>query len=307
MANYLVTGGAGFIGSNVVRAILAQGDHVRVIDDLSTGKHQNLHGTGVEPVIGDIRDSQVVDQVMQGIDFVIHLAALPSVPFSVEFPAVVNEVNVGGTIELLEAARKHGVKRLVLASTCAIYGDDPELPKHEDLAPCLLSPYATSKLSAEFYCQTYTRLHGLATSCLRFFNVYGPRQDPNGAYAAVIPRFVEKALAEQPLEVFGDGTASRDFVSVHDVCRALLLACHEPRAVGQVINVASGRTTSLRELIAALESGLGRKLDVTYGPPRPGDILHSSASTAKAQELLKLKAETSLEQGIAELVGATIP
>src|SRR5438105_5836675 len=258
MAKVCVTGAAGFIGGHLAEALLAQGHEVVGLDDFSSGKRENAALLASHPkfslIEGSIADPGDVERAISGARWVFHLAAIPSVPVSMAEPVRTNAVNVGGTVNVLETARRSGAERVVLACSCAAYGDGPEQPKHERLEPRPMSPYAAQKVAGELYAQTYSRAYGLPCVALRFFNVYGPRQDPKSEYAAAIPRFATRLLAGQRPIVYGDGKQTRDFVHVSDVVRANLLAATSPRAVGEVINVASGRSASLLELIALLKS-----------------------------------------------------
>jgi UDP-glucose 4-epimerase len=300
MARVLVTGGAGFIGSNLVRALLDRGDDVRVLDNLSTGRRENL--AELEPRIdlvkGDIRDGAAVDRATAGADYVLHLAALPSVVESMEDPLTADEVNVHGTLRVLESARRAGVRRLVYAATCAAYGDSPELPKVETMRPEPISPYAVGKLTGEHYCQVYTRSFGLPCVALRYFNIFGPRQSPTSDYAAAIPRFVTAMLAGQAPTIFGDGGQTRDFCFVANVVEANLLALAAPAAPGHVYNVALGRSYSLLEVVSLLGEVLGRKAEVRFAPPRPGDIRDSAADISAIRRDLGYGGEWDLRRGL---------
>ncbi|NSW78204.1 MAG: SDR family oxidoreductase [Chthonomonadetes bacterium] len=281
----LVTGGAGFIGSHLTDRLVEMGHEVTVLDDLSTGREQNIaHLKGrIRFVRGSITDLPLLREVMQGVEVVFHQAALGSVPRSVEDPATTHEVNVTGTFNVLLAARDAGVRRVVYAASSSAYGDTPALPKVESMLPNPLSPYAVSKLVGEYYCQVFTRVYGLETVSLRYFNVFGPRQNPDSQYAAVIPRFITAALKGEPLTVYGDGEQSRDFTYIENVVQANLLAMESPAAVGKVYNVACGGRYTLNELIRQLQAILGRNLQVRYLPPRAGDIKHSMASIDAAR------------------------
>jgi len=284
---YLVTGGAGFIGSNIAEALVRRGDRVRILDDFSTGRRENLSPlSGVEVVEGDLRDPDAVRRAVAGVDGVFHEAALRSVPRSVDDPLSSNEVNVTGTLVLLLACREARVRRLVYASSSSVYGDDPTLPKVETLPTQPISPYAVSKLAAEHYCQTFARLYGLETVSLRYFNVFGPRQNPESKYSAVIPRFLAQALAGEPLEVHGDGEQSRDFTYIDNVVRGNLLAMETPGVSGEVFNVACGSRHSLLAIADAIADFLGRKLPRTHVASRPGDVKHTLADISKAERLL---------------------
>lgn len=298
----LVTGGAGFIGSHLVDALLARGDEVVVLDDLSSGCLDNLKGCAGNPAFrfirGDIRDEKVVGLALEDVDAVIHEAALISVLLSIENPELVHSVNVGGTARLLEASSAKGVERFVYASSCAVYGEQAKLPISEDAQPNPLSPYAKSKLEAERSCLASE----LETVCLRYFNVYGPRQTL-GEYAGVMVRFAEHLRANQPPIIYGDGEQTRDFVHASDVVEATLLAL-ERDVAGEVINVGSGKATSISQLCKIFLKTTGKTdLEPVYGPPRVGDIKRSQADIRKAGGLLGFKPKVSLEQGVRELLG----
>jgi nucleoside-diphosphate-sugar epimerase len=297
---YLVTGGAGFIGSHIVEELVQQGERVRVIDNLSTGKRENLAHLmdKIEFLKEDLRDPAAAAQAAQGTDFILHQAAISSVPRSVEDPMNSMENNLNGTLHLLMAARDAGAKRLVYASSCAVYGDSPVLPKREELPTTPLSPYAASKLAGEYYCQVFRRVYGLEAVCLRYFNVFGPRQDPLSPYAAVIPKFITLALAGKPLVVYGDGEQSRDFSFVSDVVDANLLACRATGIAGEQINVGSGKQTSLNQLVQALKEIIDAGLKVDYTKPAPGDIRHSVASIEKAQRLMGFEPTILFREGL---------
>lgn len=302
MAFYLVTGGAGFIGSNIVEALIKRGDKVRVLDNFATGKRDNLTAWAdkIEVVEGDIRSYHLVREAVEGVDFVLHQAALPSVPRSVRDPITSNEVNVSGTLNVLTAARDEKVERVVYASSSSIYGDLETLPKTEDMFPKPLSPYAVSKLAGEKYCNVFSRLYGLKTISLRYFNVFGPRQDPNSQYAAVIPRFIRAIRAGDPITVFGDGEQTRDFTFIENVVHANLLAC-EDRAEefsGETFNVACGKRVSVNRMIEIIATGLGKEVKPNYAPVRAGDVKHSLANIGKAQQLLGYEVRKQFEQGL---------
>jgi len=296
---FLVTGGAGFIGSNVAEALVARGDRVRVLDDLSTGRRENLQAIGeVELVEGDLRDPAAVRRAVAGVEGVFHQAALRSVPRSVDDPTSTNDVNVNGTLNLLMAAREAGVRRLVYASSSSAYGDDPTLPKVETLPANPISPYAVAKLAAEHYCRTFARLYGLETVSLRYFNVFGPRQNPESKYSAVIPRFLELALARRPLEVHGDGEQSRDFTYIDNVVQGNLRAMDAPDVSGEVFNVACGTRHSLLAIADAIGDFLGRPLERHHVAPRAGDVRHTQADIGKARRLLGFEPEVSFDDGM---------
>ena len=298
---YLVTGGAGFIGSHIVEALVGAGADVRVLDNFSTGKRENLAGCidAITLIEGDITDPETVRRSVEGVDFVLHQAAIPSVPRSVADPVGSNVANVDGTLNVLVAARDAGVKRVVYAASSSAYGNIEADYKREDMAPDPRSPYAVAKLAGEGYCRAFYLSYGLETVSLRYFNVFGPRQDPSSQYAAVIPIFISALLEGQPPPVEGDGLQSRDFTYVTDVVRANLLACRAPEAAGQVINVACGTRHTLLELIDALNHLMGTDIAPVFGPPRPGDVRHSCADIARAQRLLGYRPLVPFEQGLA--------
>ena len=309
---YLVTGGAGFIGSNLVEALLVRGDRVVVLDDFSTGRRENLEkalgartaGTP-DPLIvqGDLREAATVRRAMRGVTHVLHQAALPSVLRSIEDPVSSHEVNAGGTLNLLVAARDAGVVRFVYASSSSVYGDSEELPKIETMSPAPLSPYAVGKLAGEHYCRIFHGLYGLETIALRYFNIFGPRQDPTSQYAAVIPNFIKAATSGASPTVFGDGLQSRDFTYIDNAIEANLRACEAPAAAaGRAYNVACGERTSLLDLLRALERVLGRPIRPVHGPPRPGDVRHSMASIDEARRSLGYAPRIGLEEGLRRTV-----
>lgn len=302
-ARYLVTGGAGFIGSNLTAALVAAGEHVRVLDNCATGFWEHLDGiedqTKIERIEGDIRDPAVVARAMAGVEVVFHEAALGSVPRSVEEPIVSDAVNTGGTVTVLDVARHQNVRRVVFAASSAAYGETPELPKHERMSPMPLSPYAVTKLACESYLKVFANIYGLETVNLRYFNVFGPNQTPDGAYAAAIPRFVDAALAGRPIQIFGDGEQTRDFCYVDNAVAANLLAAIAPRKfTGEVINIAGGRRIGLNELCREIAHVLGREIAVDHTDPRPGDIRHSLADIALAKELLGYEPRVRWEDGL---------
>jgi nucleoside-diphosphate-sugar epimerase len=304
MATYLVTGGAGFIGSNLVRALVARGETVRVLDNFSTGREVNLAGLddSITLLRGDIRDAEIVAQAMTGCDHVLHQAALPSVPRSIEHPVEAHDVNVRGTLVVLEAARRLGVKRVVLAASSSAYGETPTLPKVESMPVDPLSPYAASKVAAELYLKVYHTCYGLETVSLRYFNVFGPHQDPASHYAAVIPRFVTAALEGRQPVIFGDGLQSRDFCYIDNAVEANLLACTAPAAAGQVLNIACGVRTTLLEVLDRLAAITGRPIRAIHEPTRAGDVKHSLADIGRAKEVLGYNAPVSFADGLARTV-----
>jgi nucleoside-diphosphate-sugar epimerase len=309
MSKVCVTGAAGFIGGHIAQELLRAGHEVCGLDDFSSGKRETAallsRERGFKLYEGSIADPAAVEKAVQGARWVFHLAALPSVPVSMREPERTNQVNVGGTLNVLEAARRAGSERVVLACSCAAYGDGPEQPKHEELLVRPLSPYAVQKIAAELYAQTYTRAFGLPCVALRFFNVYGPRQDPKSEYAAVIPRFATLLLQQKRPVIFGDGQQTRDFVHVSDVVRANLLAATASAAPGEVVNVASGRSASLLELVALLKEAVGpaaRALEPEHQAERAGDLRASSADTSKAKRVLGFEAKIALPEGVQLLV-----
>ena len=300
----LVTGGAGFIGSHLLRRLLADGFDVRVLDNFATGRRQNLDGLepDMELVEGDIQSYERVHNAVSGCDFVFHLAALPSVPRSVQDPLTSNASNVIGTLNVLLASRDADVQRVVFASSSSVYGANPVMPKHEDLAPAPMSPYAVSKLAGEGYCRSFHEVYGLSTVAVRFFNVFGARQDPLSQYSAVIPRFILAGLHGQTPVVFGDGEQSRDFTFVDNAVAAILLAMRAPGVDGEVFNVACGERLTLNQMLAELEVILGTPLAPDYRPTRPGDIKHSLADIAKARARLGYEPSISFADGLRRTV-----
>ncbi len=302
---YLVTGGAGFIGSHIVEALVAEGRRVVVLDDLSTGRRENLAAVAdrIEFIEGDIRDAETCRRAAAGCDGVFHEAALVSVPESVENPRRNHEVNVTGLFNILEAARAQGVRRIVFASSAAVYGaaDSAAEPLREDQPVRPISPYAFAKWMGENYLRLYCDAYGLQAAALRYFNVYGPRQRPDSMYSGVISIFHERARKGEPVLINGDGGQTRDFIEVRDVVRANLLAMNGSEPFG-VYNAATGRSHSLLDLIGILERIVGRPLERRHGPPRAGDIRHSSANACRAAEVLKFTARIALEEGLAALL-----
>jgi nucleoside-diphosphate-sugar epimerase len=298
---YLVTGGAGFIGSNIVEALVTSGAAVRVLDNLANGKRENLAAFGdrVEWIEGDIRDPSVCKRAVNGASVVLHLAALGSVPRSIADPATSNEVNVTGTLNVLIAARDAGVKRVVFSSSSSVYGENPTLPKREDLATLPISPYAVSKLAAESYTRVFSKVYDLETVSLRYFNVFGPRQRADSPYAAVIPLFMQSALEGRPLPINGDGLQSRDFTYVTNVVRANLLAATVPGVAGGTYNIACGERYSLLDIVEALAEAAGRPLARDHRPPRAGDVRHSQADISAAETDLGYRVEVGFREGLA--------
>jgi nucleoside-diphosphate-sugar epimerase len=304
MPRFLITGGAGFIGSNLAHALVARGETVRILDDFSTGRPQNLVGIEdrIEVVRGDLRDPAAVERAVEGAAIILHQAALNSNPRSIQEPGPTNAVNVTGTLHLLEAARQAGVRRVVYASSSSVFGDTPGLPKTEDMPLSPKAPYGVSKLAAEFYCRVFTQVYGLETISLRYFNVFGPRQHPDSEYAAVIPRFLRRMMAGQRPVIYGDGEQSRDFTAVANVVEANLLAAEVPQAAGQVFNIACGETSSLNQLVAWLNQALGTDLVPVYEPPRPADIRHSYASIQRAEDVLGYRPRRDVREGLRQTV-----
>ncbi len=304
MATYLVTGGAGFIGSNLARALVARGETVRVLDDFSSGREENLAGLEAQITLhrGDVTDAAAVRAATAGCDFVLHQAAIPSVPRSIEAPLATDRANVLGTLTVLDAARAAGVRRVVFAASSSAYGETPTLPKVETMPPSPLSPYAVSKLAGEHYLRAYFLCYGLETVALRYFNVFGPHQDPASEYAAVIPRFVTAALRGEGPVIYGDGLHSRDFCFIDNAVEANLLACTAKDAPGQVFNVACGVRTTLLDVVAALGRIVGRELSPRHLPARAGDIRHSLADIGRARSVLGYTASVSFEAGLARTV-----
>lgn len=304
MATYLVTGGAGFIGSHLVETLLARGETVRVLDDFSTGRRENIARflPNITLVEGSCADPQAAREAVDGADYVLHQAAIPSVPRSISDPVGSDRANCGGVITLLEAARQARVKRFVFAASSAVYGDTPTLPKHEGMTPSPKSPYAVQKLAGEQYCRVYWETHGLPTVALRYFNVFGPRQDPKSEYAAVIPRFATAALQGGTATIYGDGLQTRDFTPVENVVEANLLACATDRANGRVMNCARGERISLLDLLEVFGKKVGRRVERVHLPERAGDVKHSLADIGLARELLGYAPKTSLEEALGRVV-----
>ena len=304
MAMYLVTGGAGFIGSHIAETLVKRGDEVRVLDDLSTGKRENLAGVAgrIEFIEGDIRDLETCRRAAAGVRTVFHEAALASVARSVADPLLNDAINVRGTLNMLVAARDAGVPSFVLASSSAVYGDDPAEAKVEGREGGPQSPYGVSKLVDEKYAQVFHALHGLNTVALRYFNVFGPRQDPASEYAAVIPLFITRMLKGERPTIYGDGAQSRDFIYVGDVVRANLAAAASTTAAGESLNVACGAGTTVNALVESLNGALGARIEAVHAAPRPGDIRHSKADISKARRLLGFSPERSFAEGLGKTV-----
>jgi nucleoside-diphosphate-sugar epimerase len=303
MALYLVTGGAGFIGSHLVDELLRRGEQVRVLDNFFSGKRENLTSDSrLEIIEGDIRDRATVGRAMAGVEYVLHQAALPSVQRSVIDPLASNEVNVNGTLNLLVAARDQKVKRFVFASSSSVYGNSPTLPKHEEMPTQPLSPYAVSKLAGERYCVAFHEVYGLPTVALRYFNVFGPKQDPTSEYSAVIPKFVTAMLAGQPPLIHGDGLQSRDFTFIQNVVQANLLACEKAEAVGHALNIACGERYTLLDLHRSLCEIIGSSAQPEFDQVRSGDVKHSLASIDLAGKLLGYRPAIDWDSGLRQTV-----
>jgi UDP-glucose 4-epimerase len=301
---FLVTGGAGFIGSHLVVRLVEQGHHVRVLDNLSTGRRSNLARVrnDIEFIEGDIRDQAMLTAAMQGVSHLLHLAALVSVVQSIETPLQAQAINTDGTLNVLEHARRAGVERVVQASSCAVYGNSEELPLTEQSATRPCSPYALTKLFAEQLGQLYTRLYHLPVVALRFFNVYGPGQDPHSPYAAAIPRFVERIRNDRPVTIYGDGMQSRDFIYVGDIVEVLQHAALSAAGAGEILNAGFGRAYSIRAVVDLLAATLGRVVRVEYAPPREGEVRHSCADVRRLQHVTGFRASTDLAMGLREVV-----
>ncbi len=304
---YLVTGGAGFIGSHIVEELLKSGERVRVLDNFSTGKRENLHfidlpnnvvNSNLELIEGDILDSETCLKACDGVDYVLHQAALRSVPKSVDDPSGTNEVNVNGTLNLLMAAREKKVKRIVYASSSSAYGDSNNLPELENQMPAPISPYAVSKLVGEYYCSVFSKIYGLETISLRYFNVFGPRQDPRSKYSAVIPKFIQSALSDEPLEIHGDGLQSRDFTYVSNVVEANLLATTLAHTKGEIVNIASGKPYTVLQIGRSIADILSRELQFNHTEPRIGDVRHTLADISSARRLLGYEVKVDFIEGM---------
>jgi nucleoside-diphosphate-sugar epimerase len=302
MATFLITGVAGFIGSTLARALLARGQTVRGLDNFSTGKHENLAEvqSQIEFHEASLLDLPALQNACHGVDYVLHQAAIPSVPRSVKDPLESNRSNVDGTLHLLVASRDAKVKRVIYAASSSAYGDTPTLPKQEDMRPNPISPYATAKLAGEYYMTCFHRCYGLETVSLRYFNVFGPRQDPTSPYSGVLAKFVTQMLKGEQATIFGDGKQSRDFTFVDNVVEANLLACQADgkKVAGRVFNVATGQQTDLRQTFQMLKELIGYPGDVKYGPERAGDVKHSLADISRAEQYLGYKPKVDFEEGL---------
>jgi nucleoside-diphosphate-sugar epimerase len=304
MESFLVTGGAGFIGSNICKKLISQGCFVRVIDNLLTGKRSNLAGIidKIEFIQADMGDDHVARSAMKDIDVVLHEGALPSVPRSVDDPAATHKHCVDATFTLLLAARDAGIKRFVYASSSSAYGDTPTLPKVETMPPRPLSPYAVGKLVGEYYCSVFYKVFGLETISLRYFNVFGPHQDPTSQYAAAIPAFVTAILKDKPPTIYGDGLQSRDFTYVDNVVEANLLAARAKRTKGEVLNIACGQAVTVNEVIDIINELLGKDIKPKYNPTRPGDVKHSLADITLARKTISFKPKVQFKQGLQKAI-----
>jgi len=301
MAKYLVTGGAGFIGSHITQRLVSEGESVRVLDNFSSGKRSNLAGfeDKIELIEGELRNPEDCRRACEGIDVIFHEAAVPSVPKSVADPVTSHQANVDGTFNLLVAARDAKVRRVVYAASSSAYGDLPELPKRETAAPQPLSPYAANKLFGEYYCRVFYECYGLESVSLRYFNVFGPRQDPKSQYAAAIPAFVTAILRDEPPVIYGDGTQTRDFTYIDNVVDANLRAARTPNKLkGDVVNIACGTHISVNEIIEQINLLLGKNVQPRYEPPRPGDVKHSLADISRARELIGFQPTVMFQEGL---------
>jgi UDP-glucose 4-epimerase len=306
MDAYLVTGGAGFIGSNIVKELVHREQRVRVLDNFASGKRENLFefkGTpNFELIEGDLRSFHTVRTAVKGIDYILHQGALPSVPRSVHDPLTTNDVNILGTLNILEAAKEFGVKRVIYASSSSIYGENESLPKSEVMPVNPLSPYALSKYTGERYCQIFTKIYGLETVCLRYFNVFGPNQDPTSQYSAVVPKFIRLIFEGKKPTIYGDGTQSRDFTYVTNTVSANLIACTAKGICGEVFNIACGESYTLIQLVEIINQVLGLTIEPEFAEERPGDVKHSLADISRAKEKLGFRVTTRFEEGLSELV-----
>lgn len=306
MSRVLVTGGAGFIGSNLAEALLRMGHQVRILDNFSTGKRENLVFDETYPffeiIEGDICDLNTCQRAMEGIEYVFHEAALPSVQRSVEDPLTSNSVNSGGTLNLLIAARDSGVKRVIYAASSSAYGNTPTLPKSEEMVPSPLSPYALQKYIGEEYCRLFFQLYGLESISLRYFNIFGPKQDPNSLYSAVIPRFIDALVSNRPPVIYGDGEQSRDFTYIDNVVQANLLAMNAKNTSGEVVNIACGKRVSLNQLLKILQDIIGSHISPLYEEPRKGEPRHSLADIKKGETILNYDPRIGTEEGLKKTV-----
>ncbi len=305
-STFLVTGGAGFIGSNIVKRLLDEGNEVRVLDNFATGKRENLEPFRNNPKFtlyeGDFRSFHIVRDAVKGVEFVLHQGALPSVPRSINDPITSNDVNILGTLNILEAAKEFGVKRVIYASSSSIYGNSETLPKIENMPVNPLSPYAVTKYTSERYCQTYFWLYGLETVALRYFNVFGPNQDPTSQYSAVIPKFIKAILNDKQPVIYGDGLQSRDFTYVENNINANLLACLSEKAPGNVYNVGCGERFTLIDLVKSLNQIIGKNIEPIYEKDRAGDVKHSLASIEKIKTDIDYKVLVDFKDGLEKTI-----
>ncbi len=303
---YLVTGGAGFIGSNIVSELLKQGQQVVVLDNFATGKRENILPLMKDPnltmIEGDLRSFHIVRSAVKGVDYILHQGALPSVPRSINDPITSNDVNVLGALNILEAAKEFGVKRVVVASSSSIYGNSEKLPKVETMPINPMSPYALTKYAQERYCQIFSQIYGLETVALRYFNVFGPNQDPTSQYSAVIPKFIKLIMADKEPMIYGDGSQSRDFTFVENNVWANIQACVAPKAAGEVINIACGERYTLIDLVNMINEILGKHIEPRFEPDRAGDVKHSLAGIEKARELLGYEVKVDFREGLRRTV-----
>jgi UDP-glucose 4-epimerase len=304
MEKYLVTGGAGFIGSHIVEKLVKKGHPVRVVDNFITGKKENISSflEKIELIEGDIRDSEICRQAADGMDFVLHQAALPSVPRSVENPLLTNEINITGTLNILLASRDAGVQKFVFASSSSVYGDNPQLPKKEGIEGIPLSPYAISKRVGEMYCRVFSQVFDLPTVCLRYFNIFGPRQDPFSQYAADIPNFITRMIKGESPVIFGNGEQSRDFTYVSNVVEANILASNAEGISGEIFNIACGERITVNSLVENINKILDKEIKASYDDVRPGDIKHSFADISKAKKILKYEPSVPFSEGLRNTV-----
>lgn len=304
MATYLITGGAGFIGSNIAKALVAKGEKVKILDNFNTGKKDNIAEfiDDVEVIDGDFTNEKTVQSALKQVDVVFHQGAIPSVPKSIQNPIESNHANVSGTLQLLQGAVEAKVSRFIYAASSSAYGDSETLPKHEQLPGNPMSPYAVSKYTGELYCKVFYNLYGLETVSLRYFNVFGPRQDPNSKYAAVIPSFIKAMLNDKPPTIFGDGTQSRDFTFIDNVVAANLLAANAPKLQGESVNIGGGASIDLNSLVDEINVLLGKQIQANYGPERPGDVKHSLADIHLAEKLIAYRPTVSFQEGLRQTV-----
>lgn len=308
MSKFLITGGAGFIGSSIAEKLINDGHYVRVLDNFFSGKEENLafaRGLGkdkFELIRGDIRDKNICLAACKGVDYVLHQAALRSVPKSMDDPASYNDVNINGVLFMLQAASRHKVKRFVLASSSSIYGDTDQFPEKEEHLPLLISPYALSKLTGEYYCRIFSEFFNVETVCLRYFNVFGPKQALDDEYAVVVPKFIHCILRDEPPPIFGNGKQSRDFTYIGNVVSANILAATTPGIKHEIFNVANGKDNTVLELVAALNRIIGKNVDPKFLPIRPGDVFRTSADISKIQKKLNYRPMVNFEEGLKKTV-----